>query len=78
MQTVNIHDAETHFSMLVDAAANGEEITITKDGKPVAKMGPIHGDQAPRRFGGLKGIVTIAEDFDAPLPVDLIAGFDGR
>ncbi|MGX6998443.1 type II toxin-antitoxin system Phd/YefM family antitoxin [Caballeronia sp. KNU42] len=78
MQTVNIHDARTHFSMLVDAAANGEEITITKAGKPVARLGPIQGDRAPRRFGGLKGRVKIADDFDAPLPVDMIAVFGGR
>jgi prevent-host-death family protein len=78
MQTVNIHDARTHFSMLVDAAANGEEITITKAGKPVARLGPIQGDRAPRRFGGLKGRVKIADDFDAPLPVEMIAVFGGR
>lgn len=78
MQTVNIHDARTHFSTLVDAAANGEEITITKAGKPVARLGPIQGDRAPRRFGGLKGRVKIADDFDAPLPVDMIAVFGGR
>ena len=78
MQTVNIHDARTHFSMLVDAAANGEEITITKAGKPVARLRPIQGDEAPRRFGGLKERVKIADDFDAPLPVDMIAAFGGR
>jgi prevent-host-death family protein len=54
MQTVNIHDARTHLSRLVDAAANGEEIAIIKvgkAGKPVARLLPIHGDRAPRRFG---------------------------
>lgn len=53
MQSVNIHDARTHFSGLVDAAANGEEITITKAGKPIVRLVSIHGEPAPRRFGGL-------------------------
>ena len=69
MQTVNIHDARTHFSMLVDAAANGEEITITKAGKPVARLGPIQGDRAPRRFGGLKGRVSVRSRLNR-LPFD--------
>jgi len=78
MQTVNIHDAKTHFSRLVDAAAGGEEIIIAKAGKPAAKLVPIGHDRSPRRFGGLKGKVKIADDFDAPLPEDLIAAFEGR
>jgi prevent-host-death family protein len=53
MQTVNIHDAKTHFSRLVDAAANGEEIIIAKAGKPAARLGPIQPERTPRRFGGL-------------------------
>jgi prevent-host-death family protein len=78
MQTVNIHDAKTHFSRLVDAAANGEEIIIVKAGKPAARLGPVRPERTPRRFGGLKGKVKIADDFDAPLPDDLIAAFEGR
>lgn len=78
MHTVNIHDAKTNFSRLVDAAANGEEIVIAKAGKPAARLVPLEPVKAKRRFGGLKGKVQIAEDFDAPLPDDVLASFEGR
>lgn len=78
MQTVNIHDAKTQFSRLVDAAANGEEIVIAKAGKPAARLVPMEFAKAKRRFGGLKGKIRISNDFDAPLPDDVIAAFEGR
>ncbi|CAG4920502.1 type II toxin-antitoxin system Phd/YefM family antitoxin [Paraburkholderia gardini] len=78
MQTVNIHEAKTQFSRLVDAAAGGEEIVIAKAGKPAARLVPMERARVTRRFGGLKGKVRIAEDFDAPLPDDVIAAFEGR
>lgn len=78
MQTVNIHEAKTQFSRLVDAAAGGEEIVIAKAGKPAARLVPMEKTQVSRRFGGLKGKVRIADDFDAPLPDDVIAAFEGR
>lgn len=78
MQTVNIHEAKTQFSRLVDAAASGEEIVIAKAGKPAARLVPMERVKVARRFGGLKGTVRIAEDFDAPLPDDVIAAFEGR
>ncbi|HDR9019338.1 TPA: type II toxin-antitoxin system Phd/YefM family antitoxin [Burkholderia vietnamiensis] len=78
MQTVNIHEAKTQFSRLVDAAAAGEEIVIAKAGKPAARLVPIEKTKVTRRFGGLKGKVRIRDDFDAPLPDDLIAAFEGR
>jgi prevent-host-death family protein len=78
MQTVNIHEAKTRFSRLVDAAASGEEIVIAKAGKPAARLVPMERPKVTRRFGGLKGKVRIADDFDAPLPDDLIAAFEGR
>ena len=78
MQTINIHDAKTNFSRLVDAAAGGEEIIIAKAGKPTAKLVPMQRDKVVRNFGRLKGKVRIAEDFDAPLPDDVIAAFEGR
>jgi prevent-host-death family protein len=78
MQTVNIHEAKTQFSRLVDAAAGGEEIVIAKAGKPAARLVPMEKAKVMRRFGGLKGKVRIADDFDAPLPDDVIATFEGR
>ncbi len=78
LHTVNIYEAKTHFSKLVEAAAQGEEYIIAKAGKPVAKLSPI-GDKKPiRRPGVLKGKIKIADDFDAPLPEDILAGFEGR
>jgi prevent-host-death family protein len=77
MQTVNIHEAKTNFSRLVDAAASGEEIIIAKAGVPTARLVPMQQDRIPRRFGSLKGKIRIAEDFDAPLPDDVIAAFEG-
>jgi len=78
METVNIHEAKTHFSRLVDAAAKGEEIIIAKAGKPTARLVPMERVRTKRRFGALKGQIRIADDFDAPLPDDLIAAFEGR
>ncbi len=78
MQTVNIHEAKTQFSRLVDAAAGGEEIIIAKAGKPAARLVPMERVKVTRRFGGLKGKIRIADDFDAPLPDDVVAAFEGR
>ncbi|HVW49982.1 MAG TPA: type II toxin-antitoxin system Phd/YefM family antitoxin [Trinickia sp.] len=78
MRTVNIHEAKTQFSRLVDAAAGGEEIIIAKAGKPAARLVPMERVKVMRRFGGLKGKIHIADDFDAPLPDDVVAAFEGR
>jgi prevent-host-death family protein len=78
MQTVNIHEAKTQFSRLVDAAASGEEIVIAKAGKPTARLVPMERAKVMRRFGGLKGKVRVAENFDAPLPDDVVETFEGR
>lgn len=78
MIMVNIHAAKTQFSKLVDQAAAGEEIIIAKAGKPVAKLAPLSPEQKPRRrLGSLAGQITISDDFDAPLPDDIIALFEG-
>jgi prevent-host-death family protein len=78
MHTVNIHEAKTHFSKLIDAALRGEETVIAKAGKPAAKLIPISPMKPKRRFGVLKGKIRIAKDFDAPLPNDILAGFEGE
>jgi prevent-host-death family protein len=69
---VNIHAAKTQFSQLVDRAAAGEEIVIARAGKPVARLVPLVTAQAPRRFGVLKGQIKVADDFDAPLPKEIL------
>ncbi len=78
MQTLNIHEAKTQFSRLVEAVASGEEIVIAKAGVPAARLVPIERKKTVRRFGGLKGKIRIADDFDEPLPDDVIAAFEGR
>ena len=80
MQTVNIHAAKTHLSRLLDAAAAGEEILIARAGRPVARLVPLQGASAPQRrqLGRLAGRFTVPEDFDAPLPEDVLNGFEGR
>lgn len=75
MKSVNIHEAKTHFSKLVDEAAEGEEIVIAKAGKPTARLVPMQKPTKIRRKGLLKGKMTIAADFDAPLPDDFMKQF---
>lgn len=78
MAIVNIHQAKTHFSQLVDAASRGEEVVIAKAGKPTVKLVPITGNKMQRKFGLLAGQVTMSEDFDDPLPDDIVSGFEGK
>jgi prevent-host-death family protein len=77
--TVNIYEAKTHLSALVEKAAHGEEIVIAKAGKPMAKLVPLEQKVLPqRKFGqNVLGITYIAPDFDAPLPEDIISDFYG-
>ncbi len=78
MLTVNIHAAKTRLSRLVDAAAAGEEIIIARAGKPIAKLGPL--DPAPprRKLGILAGKLRVPDDFDAPLPPEVLDDFEGH
>ena len=78
MQTVNIHEAKTHLSRLIEEVAEGEEVVIAKAGKPVVRMVPFVKPKSPRRLGGLKGKIRTTDDFDAPLPDELLAAFEGR
>ena len=77
MTIVNIHQAKTHFSRLVERAAAGEEIVIAKAGRPVAKLVAHSQEQTERAPGGWEGKVVIHEDFDR-LPDDLEAAFRGE
>ena len=65
MITVNIHEAKTNFSKLVDAVMHGEEIIIAKAGKPAAKLVPIAAVKPKRKPGSLKGKIKISKDFNA-------------
>lgn len=72
---INIHDAKTHFSKLLERVANGEEIVIARAGRPVARLVAYAPPSGQRRSGAWKGLVRIGEDFDAPLPDDAAAAF---
>lgn len=74
---VNIYAAKTQLSRLVDQVNAGEEVVITRHGRPVARLVPI-ADQRQRKLGTLKGKVWMADDFDAPLPDDLQDLFEGK
>jgi prevent-host-death family protein len=73
---VNIHEAKTHLSRLLVRVSIGEEIVIARAGKPVARLVAIDEERAQRLPGTAKGQVTIAPDFDAPLPQDLVDAFE--
>lgn len=70
---VNLYETKTHLSSLVDRAAMGEEIVIAKSGKPMARLVALAEERKPG--GNLLGITYIADDFDAPLPVDVLQDF---
>jgi len=65
---VNVHEAKTHLSELLQRVMNGERFIITKAGKPVAFLSPVEASPEPRVPGNDAGKVVIAADFDAPLP----------
>lgn len=66
----NLHEARTTLSRLVDRAANGEEIILTKAGKPLAKLVSVRRSSASRQPGGWGGCAS-PDDFDAPLPPEI-------
>jgi len=76
-KTVNLYEAKTRLSRLVEEAAKGEEIVIAKAGRPLARLVPMGRSTKPRKPGAWKGRVVIAPDFDAPLPEGLLAAFRG-
>ncbi len=78
MRTVNIHEAKTHLSRLVEEVSHGEEVVIAKAGKPMARLVPLRTAGKRRRLGMLAGKFSVPVDFDAPLPEELIASFEGR
>lgn len=76
MQTVNIHEAKTHLSRLLEKVAAGEEVVIAKAGRPVARLIAFGERPEHRQFGRDSGLFEVPEDFDDPLPDDVLAGFE--
>lgn len=77
MRTVNISQAKALLSRLVEEAAGGEEIVITKHNRPVARLVAPEASTRPRKPGGWEGQVWMADDFDAQLPEELEKSFYG-
>lgn len=75
---VNIHEAKTNLSRLVEEVARGSEIIIAKAGRPVARLTSLKSKKTPIRFDLLKGKVKIARDFNAPLPATIRRAFEGK
>ncbi len=73
---VNIHEAKTHLSRLVERVLAGEEIVIARAGKPVAKLVPVEKRTARRTPGSARGRIQMSDDFDAPLPDELQRHFE--
>lgn len=73
---VNIHEAKTHLSRLVERAAAGEEVIIGKAGRPMARLVPYVENRRPRVPGRWRGRVRIAPDFDAT-PEEILSAFEG-
>lgn len=74
---VNIHEAKTHLSKLLERVMLGEEVVIAKSGNPVARITAYEKFVKTRVPGTAQGLITIAPDFDAPLPEDILESFEG-
>ncbi|HXU32108.1 MAG TPA: type II toxin-antitoxin system prevent-host-death family antitoxin [Thermoanaerobaculia bacterium] len=75
MTTVNIHEAKTQLSKLVEQAANGEPFVIAKAGKPLVKVAALEAPRAPRRLGFLAGEIAVPDDFDRMGEAEIAALF---
>lgn len=77
VSSVSVHEAKTHLSRLLHQVMAGEEVIIAKSGMPVARLVPIVQPKTKRKLGTAKGKIWIADDFDAPLPEELLRLFEG-
>ena len=78
MPTVNVHAAKSQLSKLLDAAVAGEEVIIAKAGKPIVRLVPVDPKKERRKLGTLAGKLHVPDNFDDPLPDDVLADFEGR
>jgi prevent-host-death family protein len=75
---VNTHEAKTQLSRLLKRVALGDEITIASRGKPVARLVPIPAKAGRRKLGMFRGKFSVPDDFDAPLPDEILDAFEGK
>lgn len=76
MLTVNVHQAKTQLSKLIEAAEAGEEVIIARAGKPVVRLVTLDAAKPRRKLGQLAGRLTVPDDFDEPLPEDVLRSFE--
>ena len=74
-RTYNIHEAKTHFSKLIERARLGEDIIVAKAGKPMVRLVPVETPRKHRQPGSARGMFTMRDDFDDPLPDDMLKAF---
>jgi len=80
MQTVNIHEAKTHLSRLVDEAAKGKTFIIAKAGKPMVKVSPLSKEESKEadKLGFMSGEILVPDDFDSLAASEIISLFEGK
>jgi prevent-host-death family protein len=78
MKTVNIYEAKTRLSRLVEEAASGRDVIIARAGQPVARLTRLAGTERKRRLGVLDGRFRIPDDFNEPLPDEVLRAFEGE
>lgn len=76
MIKVNIHEAKTHFSQILNRVGNGEDVVIAKAGKPIARIVPIRKEGKKRRPGSAKGRIVLEDSFFEPLPDNIVSEFE--
>jgi prevent-host-death family protein len=77
MTVVNIYDAKTQLSKLIEEAAAGNDVVIARGGKPVARLTRLDSSKRKIKFGVLKGKIKVSSDFDSPLPSEVLKQFEG-
>ena len=75
---VSVYAAKTQLSRLLDRASEGEEVVITRHGRPIAKLVTAGPGNKPRRLGILAGRLEVGRGFDRPLPARMLAAFEGK
>lgn len=77
-ETYNMHDAKTQLSRLAERAAQGEEIVIARNGRPLARLVSFEEERKPRKLGLWRDRISVREDFDESLPQEIQRNFEGR
>ena len=79
MKIVNVHEAKSTLSRLIEEVTRtGQAVVIARSGRPVARLMPVTAAPARRKLGTLRGKLVVVGDFDAALPEEVVAGFEGQ